>query len=411
MNKKGLTILTAAALCLSMLLGCAAGKTYNVVPAAEPARPEQLGAGTDATPTTDAADFDELLIDYLRTHDFGEKNFTVSPLSLRAALALAAAGAEGETERELLSVLGFPSQEEMDAWYRSVTEAIASFDACFDDEQAQDNAAFRVVNSVWQNADLPGEFLAAYRERIGARYAAQAEARNAAELTQAINDWVKAQTNGLIPQIVADASQADAVLVNALYLKTAWLDEFHNSSLHSFTDRNGNTVEKDFINIVETYDYYSDEACSFVVLPLQGGIRMLVLLGDGEGLKDKLPLAESTQVNVTIPKFDVETSYEQQELCTFLTEAGCAEMFSDNADFSAMFDRQLSVSDILQKAKVHVDQNGLEAAAATAIVMTKGARPMQNEPVEFTADRPFQFYIFCGDTTAPELLFFGQIVE
>ena len=81
------------------------------------------------------------------------------------------------------------------------------------------------------------------------------------------------------------------------------------------------------------------------------------------------------------------------------------------AEFGPMFTKGIFVDDIIQKAKVKVDEKGLEAAAATAVVMMRNtALPNPEEPVEFTADHPFRFAIIRGDD-APELLFWGQVMN
>ena len=96
-----------------------------------------------------------------------------------------------------------------------------------------------------------------------------------------------------------------------------------------------------------------------------------------------------------------------------LKAIGCGKMFEDGgvAEFDPMFTKEVFVDDIIQKAKVKVDEKGLEAAAATAVIMTRAtAVPNPEEPVEFTADHPFQFAIVREDE-APELLFWGQICD
>ena len=86
-------------------------------------------------------------------------------------------------------------------------------------------------------------------------------------------------------------------------------------------------------------------------------------------------------------------------------------MFTDQAEFGPMFTEQLFVGDIVQKAKVHIDEEGLEAAAATAMALCGCAMPEEApEPEIFRADRPFCCYIVNGFET-PELLFWGQIVN
>ena len=216
----------------------------------------------------------------------------------------------------------------------------------------------------------------------------------------------------MIPSIVQDASKSAAVLVNALYLKTKWIEPFEESELTDFTTVHGQTVQKEFITKTDSFPYYADEDCQMVVVSLQGGVRMALILGDGTNLNEKLQSAKTRRVCVTLPKFNVETSLDKKELVNYLIASGCELPFVDGgAQFDPMFTKELFVDDIIQKAKVKVDEKGLEAAAATAVIMTRAtAMPNPEQPVDFTADRPFQFVIFREDA-APELLFWGQVMD
>ena len=370
---------------------------------AMPEIPEGEGMGLN--------ELDSKLIAYLRENGLADQSFTVSPLSLKAALALTALGAEGETQRQILDALGFESVEQMNDWYASVLVGVADFDGRIWGSDKNDSA-YRVVNAIFHNAACDGEFREAYKELVAKALAAQASSYPAEEITNAVNQWVNDQTNGMIPSIVEDVHEAAAVLVNALYLKTKWPEPFMESDLTEFTTASGEKVQKEFITRTEKYRYYEDENCQLVILPLQGGINMALILGDGSRLSEKLANAQTRKVHVSLPKFEVESSFDQKELIYCLRAMGCDKMFMDSvAEFDPMFTKGIYVDDIIQKAKVKVDEKGLEAAAATAVVMMRNtALPNPEEPVEFTADHPFQFMIFREDA-APELLFWGQIMD
>lgn len=370
---------------------------------AMPEIPEGTGLGLD--------ELDAQLIAFLRANGLEQQSFTVSPLSLKAALALTCLGAEGETQQQILNALGFASVEELQAWYASVLAGVADFDSSVFGEDKADSA-YRVVNAIFHNAACDGEFREAYKDLVSKVMGAYASSHDKNEITKAVNDWVKAQTNGMIPSIVDDVSQSAAVLVNALYLKVKWSEPFNPSPMTDFTTASGETVQKEFITRTEKYRYYADDDCQLVVLPLQGGIQMVLVLGDGANLARKLADAEYRKTVVTLPKFEVESSFNEKELVKCLKAMGCGKMFVDSvAEFDPMFTEGIFVDDIIQKAKVKVDEKGLEAAAATAVVMMRStAMPNPEEPAVFTADRPFQFAIIREDE-APELLFWGQICE
>ena len=99
-------------------------------------------------------------------------------------------------------------------------------------------------------------------------------------------------------------------------------------------------------------------------------------------------------MKVTIPKLDLETEFACGELVEFLKENGVKLAFdADRADFSGMIDHQIYVSDIIQKTRIKLDEDGVEAAAVTAIMMDNGAAAIPKEPKVFTADRPFSFFM------------------
>lgn len=431
MRKRLIPLFLIVSLCLSCLVGCQAQKTETepaaIVNAAENTvdtdspQIETESAVTEPSPEIPEQDassgealnaFDDGLIRYLNQTALGDKNYAVSPLSFRAALALAALGAEGETLDQLLQAMGYEDRDAMIAWYQTVLDGVDSFDAYFAGERILDrgDAAYRVVNSVWNNEDLPGEFRETYIASAEEQFRAAVRSATAEKLTEAVNEWVKEQTNGLIPALLSNASEASSILVNALYLKAGWEESFNKIGEDAFTTAAGETVDKEYIRNLGYYAYYEDEGCQLVAVTLQGGVRMVFVLGDADHFADKLSQASLQRVDVTVPMFDVETTLDQHELMNYLKSLGCDRMFDSlNAEFDPMFTDELHVDDIIQKSKVSIDEEGLEAAAATAITMY-GNAAVQNppEPKVFRADRPFRFYVING-TDNPELLFFGQI--
>lgn len=424
-----LCLALAALLLLSCMTGCqtADDPTANSEKQEQPVPAVPLSAVTDAKALA-FSDFDNQLVEYLKQAGRADENFTVSPLSFKAALAMAALGAEGETQDQLLKALDFQSVAELRTWYATVLAGVDSFEAYFDNLEmyaekyadilphssgsGERTAAYRVVNSVWSNQDLAGEFRQTFLDDVSETCDAEAHSAKAAELANAVNAWVKEKTNGLIPAILNDASDTSAILVNALYLKSGWEDGFAKLGDRDFTTCTGETVQKPFMKQTSQVRYYKDEQTQLVVVPLQGGVYMVFVLGDDTGFADKLSRLEYKLVEVTVPMFDVETSLDQGELVNYLRLIGCDRIFSDEAaEFDPMYTVPLYVDDIIQKAKVHIDEEGLEAAAVTALAMpTGGAMPEPEIPEVFCADRPFSFYVL-KEGGAGELLFWGQIVN
>ena len=255
-----------------------------------------------------------------------------------------------------------------------------------------------------------------FEQNIG-QNAAEYRAFTSADAVAQINEWADIKTEHMIPNLLPDTYNAErlaVVLMNALYFKDAWVTPFEQylTAPGDFRTRGGETTKKDFMRVTDRFDYYEDGATQLVILPMKGGVSMAFVLGSTEGLGEKISAAKNASVRVTIPKMDLETSFSNGELVDFLKENGVRLAFdADLADFSAMIDHDIYVSDIIQKTRIKLDEEGVEAAAVTAIMMNETAINIPEEPKVFTADRPFSFYIYttCNDTTA--VMFAGQIVE
>lgn len=375
-----------------------------------------------------SSDFNQSLISFIEAKGYESENFMISPTSYRAALALAVAGADGATKEELIRAMGFETMDEVNAWYTSVTESEDAFNEWLKyakedfkeysdylgDDAKEPDGAFDIQNSIWRNTKSSGELSSSYRKYVKENFDAAAENAGPDEITDKVNSWINDSTNGMIPSISNDLSYTDLVLINTLYLRTSWTEEFLEEATHegTFHALGGEDVKKDFMNNQDHYLYYEDDESKFVVLPMNGGIRAVFILGDAENVMENLGKATYETVNVTIPKFENETSFSNNELIDYLKAQGAESAFTADADFSLMSDEMsLMITDIIQKTKIKVDETGIEAAAATAIMMTEGAfleDPV--EPKEFTADEPFKYMILTSGEN-PEMLFYGQIVE
>ena len=361
-----------------------------------------------------------------------EDNYMVSPLSFRYALGLLLAGAEGETKTELLSALGVKDEAEWTAYCTKFNGFVKRFYQQLDDEIKEFNTykadfglgakapfrALRVANSIWKREDIEKDFTSEYKEKIAANYGAEYCSFTPHNAVKKIHDWASRKTEKMIPKLLPDdydTTHLAVVLMNALYFKDSWSEPFEKSATISddFNTRSGKKVKKDFMRKTERLSYYGDENTQIVILPMDGGVSMAFVLGDRENLGEKISKCEQRTVKLKIPKMDMETSFENKELMAFLAQNGVSRAFDPNsADFSAMIDHNIWVDDIIQKTKIKTDEEGVEAAAVTAIMMKDEAMVIDpNEPVEFNADRPFSFYIYttCDDVTA--ILFAGEVVE
>ena len=357
----------------------------------------------------------------------GDENYIFSPLSLKAALALAEVGAKGETKAQILSVLGFETEEALFSWYNSVVKvgnnfyaakervhSLAAREAEYNPSAAGagDDMDFRIVNGVWSNETKLGRFRDSYVSDVSEKFKATADSVPAQDLTQAVNDWARNTTNGLIPSIADDLSEVSAILANALYLRTAWQNTFddYNTFEDSFTTKNGSTVTKEFMHQQDKFALYEkSDSDKLLVMPLEGGMSFVAVLGDVGDVQTAMENATRRPVKVKMPKLDIDSTITSKTIIDFLKKAGMNDAFSRGvADFSAMaMDSRWYVGDIIQKARIKTDEQGLEAAAVTAVMMTTTALAEPEREAEFFADRAFQFYIFADETG--ELLFAGGV--
>lgn len=366
---------------------------------------------------------------------YKEDNFIASPTSLRAALCLAIAGAEGDTLAELLRAAGFSSKEEAYEWYNNMLAMISAFAEDLESDRQREaeqaawfgeeipgsgvDRAFEIANSIWNNSGVSQGFKDSYIECVKNVFGADAFSEDSKEITGKINSWVNEKTHGMIPQIVGDVSKMSAVLVNALYLRTTWTNDFGEHLTHEdkFTCFDGSETKKEFMEQERAlYRYYEDENTRFVILPMDGNISFVCVLGDTSDLENKIKSAEYRDIHLVLPKMEIESSFDNSEMVNFVIGRGAKVPFTGDANFNSMcVSEDWYINDIIQKAKIKTDEEGIEASAATAILMeaTAAFDPTTPPPViDFIADHPFSFFIYCDiNSDAPEMLFCGQMVK
>lgn len=431
--RKAAALAAVTAVLVSALAGCAeitesgAEKTTEEERWAEDVNAILPEGGTTAMQTQT---FDEKLMSFLSKK--AEGNYMASPLSFRYALGLLLAGANGETKTELLKALSVESEQEwieeilhfngfVKSYEKYFEAALQEFDEYKKDGYVDQDAeppfmALRVANSVWKNEKISAPFTDAYQESVTKNYAAEYRSFTPENAVSKINEWASVKTEKLIEELLPpgfDTANLAVVLMNALYFKDSWVNTFdaYRTGEGDFTTASGETVKKEFMNQQDHFYYYKDDVTELVVLPMKGGVSMAFVLGDTKGVAEKIYQADYRRVIVSIPKIDLETSFNQGEFVEFLKENGVNLAFdAEKADFSDMIDANVFVSDIIQKTRIKLDEDGVEAAAVTAIAMC-GASYDPDEPAVFTADRPFSFYIFANPDNVMETMFAGEIVE
>ena len=385
----------------------------NAVTASAIANPEQPGSFADAL---------------VRELD-AEGNWSVSPYSIRLCLAMLANGAKGETQQELLNAL---SIDDLDAFNQSVKELLETYDSY------ARIMSLETANSLWLNQSQlggEGEFLPDYVRGMDEFFRAAVEEVTNADSVERVNAWVSEKTHGKIPTILTeDNREFVTALVNAVYFKAAWENEFNEERTDKadFTNADGTTGTVDMMHQTDGFDYYATPGIEALEMPYKNyavdnevgdnweyfrdaDFSMYLVKADNTlDVQNFLDNAEFTygDVNVSVPKFKVEYSAALDEA---LQALGVRTVYDpENADLTAMLDpsslpgQQHFLDTVLHKTYIAMDEKGTEAAAVTAAMTGEGAAmPSRPEMVRtFTADSPFWFVI--RDNANGEILFTGR---
>ena len=343
------------------------------------------------------------------------KNIFISPFSIQMALAMTAAGAEGDTQSEMYNALGFQdfSHEDVSEFYRTLIPALQDVD---------NTTVFEIANSFWAKpgikikdgyiTDIEDSFLADVRTLPLDGQQAAGE----------INGWCSDKTHGMINKIVDEVPASTMVsLLNAIYFKGIWTDPFNKSqnTEERFTNWDGTSVQKTFMNkTFEDARVYSDEYAEAMSIPYGNGAFAMTIIVPRNGVSTEKILegldAEKWaeyrdggryyRTVFSMPRFDEE--YAAEKLCIeILKDMGMEKAFSGAADFSAMSDTPLCIDDIRHKAKIKVDEEGTEAAAVTYIGMRVTSVGPGGETFYFKVNKPFLYFI--SEKSTGEILFAG----
>lgn len=388
------------------------------------------GPARDAVEASNHFGFD--LYQKLREQD---GSFAYSPASISLALSMTFAGAKGDTAKEMAKVMHLPEgKTKFHGGWATVLAAWSKPPKV--DPHAEDDSTpayeLAVANRLFGEKTYKFEqpFLKLTKDRYGAPLEMVDFAGAFEKQRLYINSWVEEQTRkrikDLIPQNGID-DQTRLVLTNALYFKAKWLKPFREQRTKdgTFTTEKGESIKVPMMHHSRHARYGETDDVQVLELPYAGGRFAMVFalpkkgkkLGDveaklsGELFQSWLKAATGAQVNITLPRFKIDPPKSVQ-LSKTLIEMGMKLAFQrTNADFTGIGnppspEDKLYISKVFHKAFVAVDEKGTEAAAATAVVMTRGGGMAPN-PVDFTVDRPFLFFI--RDKEAGLIMFAGRV--
>ena len=414
------------ALVVSVVLLAACDKTPPPTPTPTPDKPDKpdmtTPTATGPVDPTLAQSTDAFALALWAKASTKPGNLAVSPTSIAIALAMTAGGAKGDTLAELrraLQLAGAPED------YGKLAAAL----------QGNANAlALRIANRLFGEKSFA--FEQAFLAKTKATYGAPLEPldfKGAAEAARGtINHWVEDQTEKRIKDLLPAGALTDTtrmVLVNAIYFLADWQSQFEKQSTSPRPFSLTATTKKsvDTMHQVGQFRIAKIAGGKLLELPYKGGsAAMWIALPDAtDGLAAfertldakqfaSWPAAfQSRQVLVALPRFTIDPA-EPLALRPQLEALGITKAFSDrDADFTGIgtpsdANQRLYISAVFHKAFVKVDENGTEAAAATAVVMAEGTgAPAKRE--EVIVDHPFLFFIV--DKPSGLILFMGRVVD
>jgi serpin B len=350
------------------------------------------------------------------------QDLVFSPASIAAALQLALLGARGGTAGQLAAALhldhpGDPA-EAAEEGLRLLSGVIQAATA-----DAGPDTTLRAPNTLWLQAGLPLEpgFSRPVQDAAAAEVL-ETDFRGAPQQARsAINELIAGQTAGKITNLLGpDAVTAATrlVLANAVYLKARWAFPFTATATRDAPFHPGDGAEPVSVPMMHrtaNLAYRRADGYQVVLLPYKNlPLAMAIVLPDGPlatldyaGLGPLLTGAEQQSVALALPKFRQRT---RAALIPVLRQLGVQDAFTDAADFTGITTAErLQINAVVHQAYIDVNEQGTEAAAATAIGMRPMALRRGPEPIPVTVDRPFLFAIIDQPTGLP--LFLGQVAR
>ncbi|KAL3340523.1 hypothetical protein AABB24_028918 [Solanum stoloniferum] len=356
-------------------------------------------------------------------------NMVFSPLSIHVVLGLIAAGSNGPTRDQLLSFLKSKSTDELNSLSSQIVDVV------FADGSPSGGPRLSVANSVWVEQTLPLKH--SFKQIVDNVYKATSSSvdfqKKAVEVASQVNQWAEKETSGLIKEILpADSvdSSTRLVFANALYFKGAWDEKFDASVTKEsgFHLLNGTCIQVPFMTSQKKQYIKAFDGFKVLSLPYKQGedkrrFSMYFFLPDANdglpALVDKVssesrflerhvPYQKVGVGEFHIPKFKISFGFEASNV---LKGLGLVLPFSGDS-LTEMVDSpvgsNLYVSSIFHKSFIEVNEEGTEAAAATAgVVKLRGL--LVEEKVDFIVDHPYLFLI--REDATGVVLFVGSVLN
>jgi serpin B len=345
-------------------------------------------------------------------------NVVVSPISVQIAVSMAYMGSNGETEAEMKKSLKYSSYDK-----NSVSD---SFKGVI--KELESSEGLKIANKIYvKNGYI---IKPKFNDIVSKKFGSAVENINFGDNVKAaneINQWVESKTNNKIKNLIEPkmlSGKTRMAILNAVHFKKPWDVNFYEESTQKgpFYVAPEKTVQVDFMRHTEYHNYGALPGLNAhaIELPLEKyDFKFYIILPDSKtglaelesklhqvNLNEALSSLKSQYVKLEIPKFKIENKIDLKEV---LQNLGMQRMFTSKAEFGELLesDEDILVSDVLQKTFIDVNEHGIEAAAATAVIMVESYSFFTQKKEVFIADHPFLFVLKSENYN----IFMGRIVN
>ena len=362
-----------------------------------------LGLASQALASSPAEVINNFAFNAARVLGRNQSTYFFSPYSIISAVAMAYAGASGNTAQEMQDVLGLSADI-----HAGISDLMLGLS-----ESGQVSSANRLwlCEGLDVNRDYQYNMLLSY----GSRAIVLDIKDKPEESCKTINNWVNWMTKGRIPTLLDGLDpETKMILTNAVYLSAEWQRKFRPYMTSPAEFRDGARVsevqmmrqegrfqfaESDDVKVIRL-PYAGQKLSMTVILPAEG--KRLEL--DAESLKKWREMLAVEMVDLWLPKFRTEESYELADVFKAL---GVRQAFTNDADFSGISTKEkLKIDAVIHKTFIDVNEERTEAAAATAVRMVGATAMPPEEMKEFHADHPFMYFI--TDDVTGTIIFMGR---
>ncbi|XP_010525647.1 PREDICTED: serpin-ZX-like [Tarenaya hassleriana] len=361
----------------------------------------------------------------------GDSNFVFSPASINVVLGIIAAGSGGSTKDQILSFLRASSSDHLNAFFSEIASVV------FADGSPNGGPKISAATGAWIDKSLA--FKPSFKDLLEGSYKATSNQTDfqtkAIEAAGEVNSWAEKQTNGLIKELLPSGSvdsMTKLIFANALYFKGAWHEKFDSlvTKDDDFHLIDGTSVRVPFMTSTKKQYISAYDRFKVLGLPYQQGEdrrqfsmyfylpeeknglpALLEKISSTSGFIDShIPYQQAKVGEFRIPKFKFSFGFKASEAlkglgltAPFTGEDGLTEMVD-----SPSMGKNLNVSSIFHKSFIEVNEEGTEAAAASAgVIKLRGL--LVEEKIDFVADHPFLFLV--RENITGVVLFIGQVLH